>query len=80
LSENTSLLAVHAGSAGHLLIRFENRSELEVLPDRAMSEGEPAENWRLFTPASDVPHLVYYSRCFQAGERGRRVAVWSMSS
>jgi hypothetical protein len=63
--ENLVVLAVHTGSAGHLLIRFENGSELEVLPDRAMSEGEPTENWRLFTPGSDAPHLVYYSSGFR---------------
>ena len=63
--ENLVVLAVHTGSAGHLLIRFENGSELEVLPDRAKSESEPAENWRLFTPGSDAPHLVYYSSGFR---------------
>jgi hypothetical protein len=63
--ENLVVLAVDTGSAGRLVIRFENGSELEVLPDRAKSDGEPAENWRLFTPGSDAPHLVYYSSGFR---------------
>jgi hypothetical protein len=63
--EDMVVLTVHTGSAGHLLIRFENGSELEVLPDRGTSEGEPAENWRFFAPGSDAPHLVCYSNGFR---------------
>lgn len=63
--ENLVVLALHTGSDGHLLIRFENGSELEVLPDRGMFEGEPAENWRFFAPGTDAPHLVYYSNGFR---------------
>jgi hypothetical protein len=64
--EKLVVLAVYTGSSGHLLIRFDNGSELEVLPDRGMAEDEEAaENWRFFAPGSDGHHVVYYSNGFR---------------
>jgi len=57
--------AVHTGSSGHLLVRFENGCELEVLPDWTTDQdNEPAENWR-FLRVGSAPHLVYYSDGFR---------------
>ena len=62
--ERLVVLNVESGSDGHLLIRFENYAELEVLPDRGLRHGDPAENWRFFAPGGDS-HLVCYSDGFR---------------